>query len=95
MGLAFDEWDLNYYTDVFQNRLKRNPTNVECFDVAQSYCMLNDFATHFPTKGGWQQGLLSGPLRTIVKKIRIFAFVRPLEQISQMAPQKGQGFFPY
>ena len=36
MGLAFDEWDLNYYTDVFQDRLKRNPTNVECFDVAQS-----------------------------------------------------------
>jgi len=36
MGLAFDDWDLNYYADVFLDRLKRNPTNVECFDIAQS-----------------------------------------------------------
>ncbi|MBS13252.1 MAG: phosphoribosylformylglycinamidine synthase [Gemmatimonadetes bacterium] len=36
MGLAFDEWDLNYYSDVFLDKLKRNPTNVECFDIAQS-----------------------------------------------------------
>jgi phosphoribosylformylglycinamidine synthase len=36
MGLAFDEWDLDYYSDVFLDKLKRNPTNVECFDVAQS-----------------------------------------------------------
>ena len=36
MGLAFDEWDLNYYTDLFLDQIKRNPTNVECFDIAQS-----------------------------------------------------------
>lgn len=36
MGLAFDEWDLDYYTDLFVNRIGRNPTNVECFDIAQS-----------------------------------------------------------
>jgi phosphoribosylformylglycinamidine synthase len=36
MGLAFDDWDLDYYTDLFLNRIGRNPTNVECFDVAQS-----------------------------------------------------------
>jgi phosphoribosylformylglycinamidine synthase len=36
LGLAFDEWDLDYYTDLFANRIGRNPTNVECFDVAQS-----------------------------------------------------------
>ncbi len=36
MGLAFDEWDLDYYTDLFLNRVGRNPTNVECFDIAQS-----------------------------------------------------------
>ena len=36
MGLAFDEWDLNYYADLFLDKLKRNPTNVECFDIAQS-----------------------------------------------------------
>ncbi|MGD8699893.1 MAG: phosphoribosylformylglycinamidine synthase [Gemmatimonadales bacterium] len=36
MGLAFDEWDLDYYTDLFLDKLGRNPTNVECFDIAQS-----------------------------------------------------------
>jgi phosphoribosylformylglycinamidine synthase len=36
MGLAFDEWDLNYYTQLFKDDLKRNPTNVELFDIAQS-----------------------------------------------------------
>ncbi len=36
MGLAFDEWDLNYYTDLFLDTILRNPTSVECFDIAQS-----------------------------------------------------------
>ncbi|MBT3606101.1 MAG: phosphoribosylformylglycinamidine synthase [Candidatus Latescibacteria bacterium] len=36
MGLAFDDWDLDYYTDLFLDQIKRNPTNVECFDIAQS-----------------------------------------------------------
>ena len=36
MGLAFDDWDLDYYTDLFVSKIGRNPTNVECFDVAQS-----------------------------------------------------------
>ncbi|RZF42064.1 hypothetical protein LSTR_LSTR006657 [Laodelphax striatellus] len=36
LGLAFDDWDLDYYTKVFKDRLKRNPTSVECFDLAQS-----------------------------------------------------------
>ncbi|XP_076232300.1 phosphoribosylformylglycinamidine synthase [Calliopsis andreniformis] len=36
LGLAFDDWDLDYYTDLFLNKLKRNPTSVECFDLAQS-----------------------------------------------------------
>lgn len=35
-GLAFDEWDLDYYLDLFVNQIGRNPTNVECFDIAQS-----------------------------------------------------------
>ena len=35
-GLAFDDWDLDYYTDLFARRMGRNPTNVECFDIAQS-----------------------------------------------------------
>lgn len=36
MGLSFDSWDLDYYTNLFKNTLKRNPTSVECFDLAQS-----------------------------------------------------------
>lgn len=35
VGLAFDSWDLDYYTALFQ-RVRRNPTSVECFDLAQS-----------------------------------------------------------
>ncbi|XP_034085669.1 phosphoribosylformylglycinamidine synthase [Gymnodraco acuticeps] len=35
LGLSFDSWDLDYYTSMFQ-RVKRNPTSVECFDLAQS-----------------------------------------------------------
>lgn len=36
LGLAFDNWDLDYYTKLFQERVGRNPTSVECFDLAQS-----------------------------------------------------------
>nr|QKY14978.1 phosphoribosylformylglycinamidine synthase (PURL) [Polytomella parva] len=36
MGLAFDEWDLDYYTKLFRDEMKRDPTNVELFDIAQS-----------------------------------------------------------
>jgi phosphoribosylformylglycinamidine synthase len=35
MGLAFDDWDLDYYHRLFLD-MGRNPTNVECFDIAQS-----------------------------------------------------------
>ena len=36
LGLGFDEADLEYYTKLFANELKRDPTDVECFDMAQS-----------------------------------------------------------
>ncbi len=36
MGLGLDDWDLDYYTNLFKNDIKRNPTNVECFDLSQS-----------------------------------------------------------
>jgi len=36
MGLAFDDWDLDYYTELFRRRIGRNPTSVEVFDIAQS-----------------------------------------------------------
>ncbi|ESO08826.1 hypothetical protein HELRODRAFT_190628 [Helobdella robusta] len=36
LGLSFDSWDLDFYTDLFVSKLNRNPTSVECFDLAQS-----------------------------------------------------------
>lgn len=35
-GLGFDDWDLDFYTAMFRDTLQRNPTDVECFDLAQS-----------------------------------------------------------
>lgn len=36
MGLGLDDWDLDYYTNLFVRDVGRNPTNVECFDLSQS-----------------------------------------------------------
>jgi phosphoribosylformylglycinamidine synthase len=36
MGLGLDDWDIDYYYNLFAKDLKRNPTNVECFDLSQS-----------------------------------------------------------
>ena len=36
MGLGLDDWDIEYYYNLFVNDIKRNPTNVECFDLSQS-----------------------------------------------------------
>ncbi|MCX8026872.1 MAG: phosphoribosylformylglycinamidine synthase [Thermodesulfovibrionales bacterium] len=36
MGLGFDSWDIDFYYDLFANDLKRNPTDVELFDLSQS-----------------------------------------------------------
>ena len=36
LGLGLDGWDLEYYYDLFVNHVKRNPSNVECFDLSQS-----------------------------------------------------------
>ncbi len=36
MGLGLDEWDMDYYYNLFVNDIGRNPSNVECFDLSQS-----------------------------------------------------------
>ncbi|NJD55937.1 MAG: phosphoribosylformylglycinamidine synthase, partial [Nitrospirae bacterium] len=36
MGLGLDEWDIDYYYNLFVKEIGRNPTNVECFDLSQS-----------------------------------------------------------
>ena len=35
-GFGFDDADLDYYTNLFVGKLGRDPTDVECFDMAQS-----------------------------------------------------------
>jgi phosphoribosylformylglycinamidine synthase len=36
MGLGLDDWDVDYYYNLFVKDIGRNPTNVECFDLSQS-----------------------------------------------------------
>jgi phosphoribosylformylglycinamidine synthase len=36
LGLGMDTWDLRFYHDLFARRFGRNPTNVECFQLAQA-----------------------------------------------------------
>jgi phosphoribosylformylglycinamidine synthase len=36
LGLGMDLWDLGFYHDLFVNKFQRNPTNVECFQLAQA-----------------------------------------------------------
>ncbi|MBE0425424.1 MAG: phosphoribosylformylglycinamidine synthase [Nitrospirae bacterium] len=36
MGLGLDEWDIDYYYNLFVNEMHRNPTNAEYFDLGQS-----------------------------------------------------------
>lgn len=35
-GLGFDDWDIDYYFDLYTKELKRDPSDVELFDFAQS-----------------------------------------------------------
>ncbi len=36
MGLGLDDWDMDYYYNLFVKDIGRDPTNVECFDLSQS-----------------------------------------------------------
>ncbi len=36
LGLGMDLWDLGFYYELFVNKFRRNPTNVECFQLAQA-----------------------------------------------------------
>jgi phosphoribosylformylglycinamidine synthase len=36
MGLSMDAWDIDFYYRLFAEDLKRNPTDVELFDISQS-----------------------------------------------------------
>lgn len=36
MGLGLDDWDIEYYYNLFVKNIGRDPSNVECFDLSQS-----------------------------------------------------------
>ena len=36
MGLSLDQQDIDYYTKIFTEKYKRDPTNIELFDLSQS-----------------------------------------------------------
>ena len=36
MGLGMDDWDLKFYYNLFVNTIKKNPSNVECFQLGQA-----------------------------------------------------------
>ncbi len=36
LGLGMDAWDLDFYYDLFRNHFRRDPTDVECFQLAQA-----------------------------------------------------------
>lgn len=36
IGLGMDQWDIKFYYDLFVNKIGRNPTNVECFQLGQA-----------------------------------------------------------
>lgn len=36
LGLGMDDWDINFYYELFTKDIKRNPTNVECFQLGQA-----------------------------------------------------------
>ncbi len=36
LGLGMDAWDIGFYHDLFVNKFRRNPTDVECFQLAQA-----------------------------------------------------------
>ncbi|MCU0303972.1 MAG: phosphoribosylformylglycinamidine synthase [Thermoanaerobaculales bacterium] len=70
LGLAFDDRDLDYYTVLFRDRMRRDPTDVECFDIAQSN---SEHSRHWFFKGrlvldgeempGHLISMIQGPLK--------------------------------
>ena len=48
-SLGMDKDDINYYTNLYRNIIKRNPTNVELFDLSQSN---SEHSRHWFFNGG-------------------------------------------
>ena len=49
LNLGMDQCEIDYYTDLYRNVIKRNPTNVELFDLSQSN---SEHSRHWFFNGG-------------------------------------------
>ncbi|RCV25129.1 hypothetical protein SETIT_5G141700v2 [Setaria italica] len=65
MGLAFDEQDIKYYTHLFRDDIKHNPTTVELFDIAQSNTETHNFPCAVAPYPGAETGAAS-PLQILI-----------------------------
>lgn len=77
LGLSFDKDDLNYYTDLFINDFKRNPTDVECFDLAQSnseHCRHWFFGGNMNIDGELKEMTLFQLVKDTLKQAKNFPF---------------------
>jgi phosphoribosylformylglycinamidine synthase len=66
LGLGLDDWDIDYYYDLFTKSIGRNPTDVECFDLAQSN---SEHSRHWFFKGSLiiNGTGMSGTLMEVIK----------------------------
>ncbi len=81
MGLGLDDWDIEYYHNLFVNVMKRNPTTVECFDLGQSN---SEHSRHWFFKGDLVidgermpenlMQIVGGPIRTQGTTNSVIAF---------------------
>jgi len=70
LGLGMDEWDIDFYYNLFANIIRRNPTNVELFQLGQSN---SEHSRHWFFKGqlvidgvpvtGTLMEIIKGPLK--------------------------------
>lgn len=67
MGLGLDDWDIDYYYNLFVKEIGRNPSNVECFDLSQSN---SEHSRHWFFKGRLviDGGKVPGNLMSVVKE---------------------------
>ena len=73
MGLGMDAWDIEYYTQLFAVELKRDPTDVELFDISQSN---SEHSRHWFFKGRMIVDGVEQP-RTLMQVVQSTLDARP------------------
>ena len=84
-GLAFDEDDIDYYTNLFKNKIGRNPTSTELYDLSQGN---SEHSRHWFFTGkmvidGVENGMsLLDKIREPLKKIRERSFAHDVSIVA-------------